>query len=192
MSTRVWYFAYGSNMQPATFAGRRGITPSRALAVRAPGWELVLDKPPLVPIGESFANLVAAPAREVFGVAYEITADDLAHVDLTEGVLIGNYTRIEIAIEPLAGTPCDGTTGGNHPSRAFTLVADKRAPDLLPSDRYMALLIEGAEHHGLPAAWLAMLRAIPTKAPSLEATAARAIIDAGLSAARASKAGTDT
>lgn len=193
MSTSVWYFAYGSNMQPATFAGRRGITPSRALAVRAPGWELVLDKPPLVPIGESFANIVAVPTAEVFGVAYEITADDLAHVDLTEGVLIGNYARIEIAIEPIVDPPRRArTVDGDHPARAFTLVADKRAPDLLPSDRYMALLIEGAEHHGLPDAWLARLRAIPTKAPSLEATAARTLIDAGLSAARAWKAGTDT
>lgn len=184
MSTHVWYFAYGSNMQPATFAGRRGIAPRRALPARARGWELVLDKPPLVPIGESFANLLAAPAGEVYGVAYEITTDDLAHVDLTEGVLIGSYTRIEIVVEPLAGAIADVPAHDESPTRAFTLVADKRAPDLQPSDRYMRLLIEGAEHHGLPDAWIAKLRAIPTKTSSVEATAARAIIDAGLAAAR--------
>jgi len=49
---RIWYFAYGSNMQAATFRGRRGIEPLRALAARLPGWRLVLDKPPLVPVGE--------------------------------------------------------------------------------------------------------------------------------------------
>ena len=186
--SHVWYFAYGSNMQLATFAGRRGITPTRALAARARGWELVLDKPPLVPIGESFANLVATAEGEVFGVVYEITADDLGHIDLTEGVLIGNYARVEIAIEPLGGEPPDGSTGASDPpSRAFTLVADKHAPDLLPSDRYMALLVEGALHHRLPAEWIAKLRAVPTKPSSLEATAARAIIDAGLAAARAFK-----
>ena len=181
MSARVWYFAYGSNMQPATFAGRRGIAPSRAIAARAPGWELVLDKPPLVPIGESFANLVAAPESAAYGVVYEITTDDLAHVDLTEGVLIGNYARVEIAVEPLAEA---APANPPHPTRAFTLVADTRAPDLLPSDRYMRLLIEGAEHHGLPAAWIARLRALPTKPSTVEATAARALIDAGLAAAR--------
>ncbi len=101
MSTRVWYFAYGSNMQPATFAGRRGITPSRTLAARATGWRLVLDKTPLLPIGESFANLVAAADAETYGVLYEISEEDLAHVDLTEGVLIGNYSRVEIAVTPL-------------------------------------------------------------------------------------------
>jgi hypothetical protein len=175
MSERVWYFAYGSNMQPATFAGRRGIVPSRAVAARASGWRLVLDKPPLVPIGESFANLVAVPDGAVYGVVYEITAEDLAHVDLTEGVLIGNYARVEIAIAPLAA---DG------PTRAFTLVSERRAPGLQPSDRYMRLLVEGAEHHGLPDDWIAMLRAIPTRTASAEATAARAFIDAGLAAAR--------
>src|SRR6266571_8462260 len=41
----VWYFAYGSNMQRATLCGRRGIEPLRALAARAAGWRLALDKP---------------------------------------------------------------------------------------------------------------------------------------------------
>jgi hypothetical protein len=172
---RVWYFAYGSNMQPATFAGRRGITPARALAARAPGWRLTLDKTPMVPVGQSFANLLAAPDADAYGVCYQITADDLAHVDLTEGVLIQNYARIEIGVVPLAG---DG------PARAFTLVSDRRSPDLQPSDRYMALLIEGAEHHGLPAEWIAMLRAIPTCVESAAATAGRKLVDAGLAAMR--------
>lgn len=187
MSDRVWYFAYGSNMQPATFAGRRGIAPSRALAARASGWRLVLDKPPLVPIGESFANLVSAADAEVYGVAYEITVEDLAHVELTEGVLIDNYARIEIAVTPLAREAARAaavTPADDWPSRAFTLASEKHAPELRPSAYYMDLLVEGARHHGLPDDWIAMLRAVPTKAASAEATAARAIIDAGLAAAR--------
>src|SRR6266478_7773083 len=55
---RVWYFAYGSNMETATLRGRRGIEPLCALGARAAGWRLVLDKPPLVPVGEAFANIV--------------------------------------------------------------------------------------------------------------------------------------
>jgi cation transport regulator ChaC len=175
MSARVWYFAYGSNMQPATFAGRRGITPSQALAARAPGWRLTLDKTPIVPVGASFANLLAEPAAATWGVLYEIGSDDLDHLDLTEGVLIGNYVRVEIAVEP---------HGAPGPTRAFTLVSDKRSADLQPSDRYMQLLIEGAETHGLPPDWIAMLRAIPTCAESPEAMAGRRIVDAGLAGMR--------
>ncbi len=175
MNQRLWYFAYGSNMQPATFAGRRGITPSRTLVARAPGWRLVLDKTPIIPIGESFANLLEAPDAETYGVLYEITADDLTHIDLTEGVLIGNYARVEIAVAPLAG---DG------PTHAFTLVSDRRTDDLRPSDYYMRLLIEGAETHGLPDEWIAMLRAVPTCTASTEAMLGRRVIDSGLAVMR--------
>ncbi len=175
MSAPIWYFAYGSNMQPATFAGRRGITPTRTLAARAPGWRLVLDKPPLVPIGESFANIVPVADAVTYGVLYEVTPDDLAHIDLTEGVLIGSYARHEIAVEPL---------GGAGPSRAFTLVADTHAPELQPSEYYMALLIEGAVVHGLPDEWIAMLRSVPTCVASAEARLGRKMIDAGFEFAK--------
>jgi len=64
----VWYFAYGSNMQIATFRGRRGIAYRRAVPARLAGWRLVLDKPPLVPVGHAFANVVPDPAGAVVGV----------------------------------------------------------------------------------------------------------------------------
>ena len=118
-------------MHPGTFAGRRGITAVAGARRAGAGLAPHARQDPLVPIGESFANLLPEEDAETFGVIYEITADDLAHVDLTEGVLIGNYRRIEIAVEPLSGA---------GPARAFTLVSDKRSPDLLPSDYYMALL----------------------------------------------------
>ena len=82
---RVWYFAYGSNMQGATLRGRRGISWLQALPARVAGWRFVCDKPPLVPsMGESFANLVPEPGAEVWGVLFELDADDLAHVELTD------------------------------------------------------------------------------------------------------------
>jgi hypothetical protein len=87
----VWYFAYGSNMQAATFRGRRGIMPRAAVAAKAVGWRLVLDKPPLLSVGHSFANVVPDPGATVYGVAYEISAEDYAHVEFSEGVQIGNY-----------------------------------------------------------------------------------------------------
>jgi len=166
----AWYFAYGSNMQTATLNGRRGIATRRALAARAPGWRLVLDKPPLVAIGESYANIVPDVQAEVLGVLYEIAGDDLAHLDLTEGVLIGNYQRVEIAVSPLARSNGDSVN-------AFTLVSDRRDATLQPSTRYMDLLIAGAEEHGLPADYVAFLRAIPARPPSQEAEQFRALLD---------------
>jgi hypothetical protein len=167
----VWYFAYGSNMQPATFAGRRGIVAARALAARLAGWQLVFDKTPLLPMGQGMANVVATPGAEVLGVAYAITADDLAHVDLTEGVLIENYRRVAVQVAPL---------GGRVPFEAWTLTSDRRTAGLLPSARYLALLVDGAVHHGLPAEYVAWLRACPAVADSPESLEVRAFIDRAL------------
>ena len=172
MSDLVWYFAYGSNMQPATFTGRRGITAARAVAARLAGWRLVFDKPPLLPVGHGMANVVEEAGAEVFGVAYAITAGDLAHVDLTEGVLIGNYRRVAVRVTPL--------DAGEAALDAFTLTSDARDPSLLPSRRYLALLVEGAQVHGLPADHLAWLRAHPALDETPQSLAARAFIDRAL------------
>jgi hypothetical protein len=173
MSTIVWYFAYGSNMQTATFRGRRGIAFHRALPARVPGWRLVLDKPPLLPIGEGFATIVPAPDAEVLGVLYEIETEALEVIDLTEGVLIDNYRRVTVQAWPL-----DAALAA--PLDVQTLTADRRDPALRPSRRYMSLLIEGALEHGLPASYVEMLRATPACAESAAAQAARGVIDAGL------------
>jgi hypothetical protein len=171
---RVWYFAYGSNMQAATLRGRRGVSWSRALPARLAGWRFVCDKPPLLPdMAESYANLVPEPGAEAWGVLFELEADDLAHVELTEGVLIGNYRRVDVVAEPLAGA--EAVT-------AATLVADARDPSLAPSERYRACLVAGAREHGLPAAWIAFLEALPARPESAEAARLRPIIDAAMAA----------
>jgi len=168
----VWYFAYGSNMQSATFRGRRRIEWTRALAARAPGWRLVFDKPPLVEIGQSFANIVADPAAAVLGVAYEVTADDLAHIELTEGVKVGNYSRAEITVHSLAAPTIE--------LRAATLVSNRRDPALLPSKRYMRCVIEGAEEHGLPPEYVEFLRALPACDETTAALEMRPMLDQAL------------
>jgi gamma-glutamylcyclotransferase len=167
----VWYFAYGSNMQTATLCGRRGIQFHRAQPGLARGWRLVLDKPGLIPTSGSFANIVADPDVDVWGVLYQIAAADIEHIDLTEGVLIGNYARIEVPVWP---------AGSDAPINAFTLTSGRREPDLQPSTRYMSLLIAGAEEHGLPSDWVAYLRSISTQPETAEATQARGFIDEAL------------
>jgi cation transport regulator ChaC len=169
----LWYFAYGSNMQSATLRGRRGIDFQRALPARAAGWRLVFDKPPLVPIGQSFANIIAEAGAEVLGVVFEVSEANLRQIDLTEGVLVGNYQRVEVAVTPLTA-PSSATL------TAFTLTSDHRDPALQPSHRYMELLIAGAREHGLPAEYIAFLRSIPALPETAEAIEFRAHLDDAL------------
>jgi gamma-glutamylcyclotransferase len=163
----LWYFAYGSNMESATLRGRRGVEYHRALPGCAHGWRLVLDKPGLFPMG----NIIPDAASSVWGVLYQIDVADLAHIDLTEGVLIGNYLRVEIPVQPPRPAP---------PLKAFTLTSERRDPSLQPSTRYMGLLISGAEEHGLPADYVAFLRRIPARPESTETAQLRPFIDDAL------------
>ncbi len=173
----MWYFAYGSNMESATLRGRRGIAFLRAVPVRAPGWRVVFDKPPLFPIGEAFANIVPDPAAAALGVAFEVTTDDLAQIELSEGVPIGNYQRVELAIEPLASCP-------DAPGTAMSLASERRDETLQPSTRYMALLVSGALEHGLPAEYVAALRAVVACEPSATSRALRPLVDAAMARLR--------
>src|SRR5947208_2761262 len=95
-------------METATFSGRRGIAYRRAVPARVPGWRLVLDKPGIVPVGHGFANIVPDDAAAVLGVLYEIRTVELDHLDLSEGVLIGNYRRGEVVAETLTSRATKG------------------------------------------------------------------------------------
>jgi gamma-glutamylcyclotransferase len=174
--SHAWYFAYGSNMQTATFCGRRGITFVRAMPARVAGWRLVLDKPGLLAMGEGFANLVPDESGAVIGVAYLVTSEDFETIDLTEGVLIGNYQRRAVQAVPL-----DGDT---PPFDVFTLVSERRDESLRPSTRYMALLIEGAIEHGLPAEYIEFLRSISAEPPTRTAQALQPLVEQGLALLR--------
>jgi len=175
----VWYFAYGSNMQRETFSGRRGITPLRTMAARVAGWRLVLDKPPLIPMRQSFANLVPDPAAEVLGVLYEVTIEDYGHLELSEAVPLGNYQRVEVESCPLAT--------GAPPVRAFTLVSERRAPAMRPSRRYVDLMVAGALQHGLPVSWVDFLRQVPADEESAADLQLRALLDEAMRALRKEK-----
>ena len=65
---------------------------------------------------------------------------------------------------------------------AYTLTSERRDPSLCASYRYMALLIEGAQAHGLPAEYVAWLRQCPAVEETAEAVAVRASLDRALGA----------
>ncbi len=169
MST-VWYFAYGANMHSGTLRDRRGVHYERAVAGRLWGWQLVVDKPSLFGLGGAFANIVPQNRASVLGVLFEVTADDLAHIELTEGVLLRNYERVAVTVRPLRPRSAPHVP-------AFTLVSSRRDPSLLPTRRYMDLLIAGAREHRLPARYVAALRRVPTGEESAAEQALRPLLD---------------
>ena len=141
----TWYFAYGSNMQSATFRGRRRLEPLDISKGRLAGYALCFD----IPIGDGkrgVANLCENADASVWGVLYLLTPEQHEHLDRTEGVPNGIYRRIGVSVE-VAGATID----------AETLISERRDSTRLPSHRYRRLLIEGAREHELPADWVATL-----------------------------------
>ncbi len=146
----VWYFAYGSNLDPGTFLGRRQMRPLETRVAVLEGFELRFDLP--VGPGERGVASVGANAEDrVWGALYRLTVVEAGRLDRTEGVQHGAYARLEIA----ARTPAGQTI------RAFTYVSPRGVEGRKPSRRYLGLLLTGARHHGLPDEWIARLRAWP-------------------------------
>jgi cation transport regulator ChaC len=142
----VWYFAYGSNLDPRTFLGRRGMRPQDVRTARLGDWRLVFDLP-VGPGERAVANLLAERGARVRGVAYQISASQAAHLDRTEGVPKA-YQREPVELVGPSGAKL----------AAFTYVSTRHIAGRKPSERYMGLLLHGARHHGLPADYIDYLR----------------------------------
>ena len=144
----LWYFAYGSNMSPATFVERRRMRPLAARAGYLDGYRLCFD----IPIGpgeRGVANLLADPRARTHGVVYSLTVGDAERLDRTEGVPQGFYRR-----EIVRATLVDGTS-----IPAFTYRSAIASAGRKPSARYLGILLEGARAHGLPDGWVRRLEA---------------------------------
>jgi sulfite reductase (NADPH) flavoprotein alpha-component len=148
--TRVWYFAYGSNMQKATFVDRRGMRPDRSVAASLTGYRLTFD----LPIGSGergVANIAVDPGASVHGVLHRITVAELEFLDRTEGVTQGAYDRIVVSVATGDGSECE----------AHAYISSRGVEGRKPSDRYIGLLLDGALEYGLPASYVRWLEALP-------------------------------
>ena len=126
-------------------------------------------------VAGAMATIVADPAAEVWGVLYEISTEDLEHLELTEGVRIGHYERAELVVEPVRSWNGDDS----RTVRAVTLTSDAEDATLRPTPRYMQLLLAGAVEHGLPESWIRTLGAIETAETEFDETL-RPIFDSAM------------
>jgi gamma-glutamylcyclotransferase (GGCT)/AIG2-like uncharacterized protein YtfP len=169
--SRVLYFAYGSNMDTATLGGRRGVAWTRAGAAFLDGWRIAFDKPSMLGTGEGMATILRDAASSLWGVVYDISTEDLDHLELTEGVRIGHYERVEVPVRTSDGWP------GAAIETAVTLASDHRDSSIRPTTRYRDILVRGASEHGLPAAWVDVLRRIDAVEEKPEHAAMRPVFD---------------
>ena len=144
----LWYFAYGSNMCPDIFTGRRRMQPLATRTGCLDGHRLCFNLP-VGPGERGVANLEEVAGARTCGVLYLLTPEEFDRLDRTEGVHRGLYTRVPVEI----------VVPGGERVAAFTYVSSFSSAGRKPSARYMRLLRDGALAHALPEEWLSALAA---------------------------------
>ncbi|MES2001892.1 MAG: gamma-glutamylcyclotransferase family protein [Pseudomonadota bacterium] len=140
-------FAYGSNMPAARLRERCPSTRAIGIA-ELPGHELRWHKRSRDGSGKCDIVVVDTPNVSVFGVLYEIAADEKPALDRAEGLNKG-YDEVEVEVL------CNG-----RQVTAKTYRATDTDPSRRPFTWYRALVIAGAKEHGLPAAYIAGLESV--------------------------------
>jgi cation transport regulator ChaC len=160
VSDALWYFGYGSNLNPAIFLERRRMQPLTARWGWLDGYRLCFNLP-IGPGERGVANLEAVAGERTCGVLYQLTAHDSDRLDRTEGVPQRLYRRVAVSVRTEDGAVVE----------AFTYQSSFASGGRKPSARYLGLLLDGARHHGLPAEWIAYLSSLELAVDEREGTA---------------------
>jgi gamma-glutamylcyclotransferase len=150
-----WYFAYGSNMNPARLVhGRlaeKGVAMGRRIGGRLDGWQLAFNKVARTPPGAGAGNIVVTPGRVVHGTLNEMPDAGLDVLDIWEGVATGHYERRLLPV-------IRADTGATIEAVAY--VALKVGEGLRPTRDYLGHFLAGRDL--LPPDYWEMLKATPT------------------------------
>ena len=132
-----WYFAYGSNMNPARMRAR-GIAFEQCAAGTLSGFQLCFNKRASGKHNVAYANIAYARHARVEGVLYQLKCpEDISLMDPFEG----NPVRYGREVYTVA------TAGGGI--NAWVYIANRAllATGLLPERRYLNHLLAGREFH---------------------------------------------
>jgi cation transport regulator ChaC len=150
-----WYFAYGSNMNPARLLdgrlARQGVAMGDRIAGRLEGWELAFNKIRRKQKGAGAGNILVAPGKQVHGTLNALPDAGFDVLDHWEGVATGDYERRTL---PIVRTDTGETV------EAIVYVALLVGEGLRPTREYLGHLLAGQDL--LPADYWAWLKATPT------------------------------
>lgn len=169
----IWYFAYGSNMNSKTLTGQRKVDPAESVAAVLPNYKLTFQMPGIPYREPCFASVSPSSSSpkptskngntfefEVHGVAHKLTYAQWQTVLATEG---GAHTESDTGY---AAIDVDAHLYDGRIVPVKTLIAKPKTSKLfrgrtvLPSQRYLKLLQEGAADHGLSTEYIKYLHSL--------------------------------
>ena len=134
----VYYFAYGSNMNPERMLDR-GAEFTHRQSHALPGYSLKFNKVSSKAPGSGSANIVPDENGVVEGVIYRITVGGLYKLDKFEGYP-EHYGRIRLTLD---------LDGINETVKTYTAMPDKIKDGLSPTKSYLRHLLK-ARHDLTP------------------------------------------
>jgi cation transport regulator ChaC len=142
----VWYFAYGSNMDPERM-GRLAPSASVEGPASLPSHRFVVTP-------DGYGSVLPDPAGTVYGVVWRLTGADEQALDAYEGVQEGLYRKTFRTVQPRSG---------GRPFEALIYISrDQRSG--IPQPGYLESVVHAARRHGLPTEYVAELeRWLPGK-----------------------------
>ena len=141
------YFAYGSNMN---LEGMEEMCPgSRPLRIASlHDYLLAFRYPSTTWPGGGACDIVRCKGSLVWGVLFEVSEADLQTLDDYEDVAQGGYRRLPVAVD---------SEGFLHNAISYEVV-EKLPRNLRPTERYLDLVIAGAEQNSLPRGYIESVR----------------------------------
>ena len=131
------YFAYGLNMDPAGMAHRCPRATPLGPA-RLPRHRFIVTR-------DGYASVIRDPREDVHGVLWDCSLADIRALDKFEELASGLYSKISQPVILPGGA-----------KRALIYIGRSAEPGKARPD-YMETVIAGAEHFGLPTAYVAGL-----------------------------------
>jgi hypothetical protein len=186
----VEYFAIGSNLQRAVLTGRRGITPLvPARPAVAPDHALTFDVPGFSILEPAFAAIEPRQYSECHGVLYTLSPSDWLRLLASEGVPFA-YRPLPLTVECYDGRRVQAMSlavglsvsgpralprfpGGSAAARKRDQGRQEPQEKPRPSQRYLALLRDGAREAGLADTWIAYLDGLQPAPGSADAPNSR-------------------
>ncbi|HET9827917.1 MAG TPA: gamma-glutamylcyclotransferase family protein [Nocardioidaceae bacterium] len=147
------YAAFGSNMDPRRMSSRCPHSPLRTTGWLT-GWRLTFG-------GEehgwdgALPTIVEDPIEQVFVAIYDVTDEDVSHLDVLESADTGLYRKTRVRVSTMLGELL-----------AWAYVLDAYEGGL-PSASYVGILADAAEAADAPQDYVDALRALPCRSIGL-------------------------
>jgi sulfite reductase (NADPH) flavoprotein alpha-component len=150
-----WYFGYGSNLDAVSLRAK-GVHPTTSVRAALTGWRLCFNVAHFFRHEGGVANIERTEDErdQVLGVAYLCDDAALAALDNAEAYPYG-YDRATVEVD---------TATGVVTAIAYVGTAAFIDETCLPSQRYLNIVVRGAQAADLDAAYVEQLQAHPTHA----------------------------